>query len=362
MIPVIKRLGFAGLSALNLEWLKKISPINVISPFHHLVADEPVPYIDTLYPYKNSRQFEADLDYFLKNFRPLTLPEVIQQAKTGRPFDKPGFLLCFDDGLKQVYETAAPILLRKGVPAAFFLNSAFVDNKDIFYNFKKGLILDKLDRNPVDEKTVKEAGVLLGRTFTTSQELRTAIRAINYLDRHLVEGLGRLFELDFETFRQQQRPFMTTPEIKELISKGFAIGSHSIDHPLYALLPLEEQIRQTRESTEWTVKTFDLPYKAFAFPHIDTGVGNAFFDTFLGTHAQTGNRQAPNTQTGSGPASSPQIDLLLGNSTGMLENRPRVIHRFIGENPAIPIDTMVKSVLAYGAVRSKIGRQFVRRD
>src|ERR1700712_2022896 len=161
MTPVIKRLGFAGLSALNLEWLKKISPIGVVSPFHHLVADEPVPYIDTLYPYKNSRQFEADLDYFLKNFRTLTLPEVIQQAATGRPFDKPGFLLCFDDGLRQVYETAAPILLRKGVPAAFFLNSAFVDNKDVFYNFKKGLILDKFDRQPVNAATIKEAGILL---------------------------------------------------------------------------------------------------------------------------------------------------------------------------------------------------------
>ncbi|WP_431217293.1 polysaccharide deacetylase family protein [Puia sp. P3] len=29
-------------------------------------------------------------------------------------------MICFDDGLRQVYETAAPILLRKGVPAAFF--------------------------------------------------------------------------------------------------------------------------------------------------------------------------------------------------------------------------------------------------
>src|SRR5258708_2042973 len=328
MTPVIKRLGFAGLSALNLEWLKKISPINVISPFHHLVADEPVPHIDKLYPYKNSRQFESDLDYFLKNFRPLSLEEVIRQAKTGRPFDKPGFLICFDDGLRQVYETAAPILLRKGVPAAFFLNSAFVDNKDIFYNFKKGLILDKFDRSPIDEKIIKEAGALLEKKFTSKQELHASIRSINYLNRHLMEGLGQLFQLDFETFRKEQRPFMTTPEIKELIAKGFAIGSHSIDHPLYALLPLEEQVRQTRESTDWTIRTFGLPYKAFAFPHIDTGVGNAFFEEFVGSPPSETGRSS---ETGDRPqiSGSPEMDLLLGNSTGMLERHPRVLHRFI---------------------------------
>jgi peptidoglycan/xylan/chitin deacetylase (PgdA/CDA1 family) len=370
MIPVIKRLGFAGITALSMEWLKKVSPIRVISPFHHLVSDEPVPYIEKLYAFKNSRQFEADLDYFLSNFRPLSLEEVIQQEKTGRPFEKPGFLLCFDDGLRQVYETAAPILLRKGVPAAFFINSAFVDNQDIFYNFKKGLILDKFDRSPVDkkssvdEKVIKEAGELLGQKFASARELRTSIRSINYLNRQLMEGLGRIFELDFEAFRKEQRPFMTTAEIKELIAKGFAIGSHSIDHPLYALITPEEQIRQTRESTDWTIKTFGLPYKAFAFPHIDTGVGHAFFEEFVGSASpgiSGGSSEIGHTSPGTGHP-VPEMDLLLGNSTGMLEQHPRVIHRFIGENPAIPIDTMVKSVLAYGALRKKIGRPFVQRN
>ena len=342
MIPLIKRLGFAGIRTIPLKWLKRTSPIRVISPFHHLVSDEPVPYIEKLYAFKNSRQFEADLDYLLRHFRPLSLEEVVQQEKTGQPFEQPGFLMCFDDGLRSVYETAAPILLRKGVPAAFFINPAFVDNKDIFYNFKKGLILDKFDRTTIPESTLAEGGRLLGQKFATPAELRTSIRSVNYLNRHLMDSLGYLFQLDFDTFRKEQRPFMTTQQIKELIAKGFGIGSHSIDHPLYALLSLEEQLRHTRESTDWVTRTFELPYKAFAFPHIDTGVGHAFFEALVG-----------------GP--SPEMDLLMGNSTGMLEAHTRTLHRFIGENPAIPIEAMVKSVMAYGAVRKKMGRPFVQR-
>jgi peptidoglycan/xylan/chitin deacetylase (PgdA/CDA1 family) len=350
MIRVIKRIGFAGISTLNIEWLKKRSPLEVVSPFHHLVSDEPVPYIEKLYAFKNSAQFEADLDFFLRHFHPFTLEEIIQHIRTGRPFDKKGFLICFDDGLRQVYETAAPILLRKGVPAALFLNSAFVDNKDIFYNFKKGLILDKFDRSNVSNNLLQEAARVLAQNTDaitqfqtgTIPQLRSAIRSINYLNRRLVDELGPLFGIDFEEFRLRQRPFMTTPEIKELIAKGFAIGSHSIDHPLYALLPLDEQVRQTRESTDWVIKTFGLPYKTFAFPHIDTGVGHAFFQHFVDPAA-------------------PQMDLLLGNSTGMLERNPRVLHRFIGENPYIPIDRMVKSVLAYSAIRKQLGGGYVQR-
>src|ERR1700744_5122617 len=259
MIPVIKRLGFAGISALDMEWLKKRSPIGVIAPFHHLVSDEPVPHIDKLYPYKNSRQFEADLDQLLRHFQPLGLDDIIRQQQTGRPFEKKGFLISFDDGLKQVYETAAPILLRKGVPAALFLNPAFVDNKDLFYNFKKGLILDRLDNTRNPEKFLAPAFGPFGQKFDTVPQLRAAIRSVNYLNRQLMDALGPLFDLDFDTFRLEQKPFMSTQQIKELIAKGFGVGSHSLDHPLYSLLPLNEQLRQTRESTNWVVNPFSPP-------------------------------------------------------------------------------------------------------
>lgn len=343
MTPVIKRLGFAGISALDMEWLKKRSPIGVIAPFYHLVSDEPVPHIDKLYPYQNSRQFEANLDELLRHFQPLGLDDIIRQQQTGRPFEKKGFLISFDDGLRQVYEVAAPILLRKGVPAALFLNPAFVDNKDIFYNFKKGLILDRLDNDRTPEKFLPSAAVPFGRKFDTVPQLRAAIRSVNYLGKQLMDALGPVFNLDFEAFRREQQPFMSTPQIKDLIAKGFGVGSHSLDHPLYSLLPPDEQLRHTRESTDWVVGTFSLPYKVFAFPHVDTGVRNDFF------------RQLTDPQ-------HPELDLILGNSTGMQERHPRVLHRFIGENPAIPAATMVKSVLAYSALRSALGRPFVRRD
>jgi peptidoglycan/xylan/chitin deacetylase (PgdA/CDA1 family) len=349
MVPIIKRLGFAAISGLSLDWLKKRSPIDVISPFHHLVADERVPYVEKLYAFKNAKQFEADLDYLLKHFRTVTLQEAIQQQEPNRPpriadkSRKPAFLICFDDGLRQVYETAVPILLRKGVPAALFINPAFVGNKEIFYNFKKGWILHKLDDMDPGNAALNAAGDLFGRKIDTHAELVTAIRSINYLNRDLTDQVGRLFGIDLEDFRKKQRPFMTAAEIKELAAKGFGIGSHSIDHPLYSLVSPEEQLRQTRISTDWVVKEFNLPYKAFAFPHVDTGVGMNFFHELL-------------------DSKNPELDLIFGNSTGMLEDHPRVLHRFIGENPAIPLDRMIKSVLAYSAVRKIVGRSFVQRS
>jgi len=340
MTSAIKRIAFAGVSSLNIQWLKKRSGLDVISPFHHLVSDEPVPWIDKLYGYKNSRQFETDLDWLLRNLRPLTLEQVAEQAQSGRPFAEKGFLICFDDGLRQVYETAAPILLRKGVPAAFFLNPAFVDNKSVFHNFKKSLILDRFDRTTITPGLLKAAGDILGIQATAADQLRKGIVGVNYLNKQLFDGLAPLFDLDFENFRREQKPFMDSDQIRRLIAQGFSVGAHSIDHPLYSLVPLAEQLRQTRESTAWVQEQFAPRYKTFAFPHVDTGVSKAFFDELVSP----------------GP-----LDLILGNTTAMLEPNPRVVHRFIGENPDIPIDRMVKTVLSYNIARTALGKQYIRR-
>ena len=303
-----------------------------------------------------SRQFEADLDYLLRHFRPISLQELLQRQQSPIPPGKKEFLLCFDDGLRQVYETAAPLLLRKGVPAALFINPSFVDNTSIFYNLKKGWLLHRMSALPADRPLLQAAGQIFGRPLHSPGQLRAAIRSINYLNRSLVEEVGKLWELDFEGFRKEQRPFMTLAELKEMADRGFAIGAHSMDHPLYSLIPPDEQLRQTLDSVRWVTDTFGLPYTVFAFPHVDTGVQKDFFQQLvppsyeqLSSHEQL-------------PASHPELDLVLGNRTGMLEHNPRILHRFIGENPAIPAESMVKAVLAYSLARQRIGRSFVQRS
>jgi peptidoglycan/xylan/chitin deacetylase (PgdA/CDA1 family) len=365
----LKCLSFSGAAALGIEWLKKKSPLNILIPFHHLVSDEPVPAIERLYSFKNSRQFEEDLDYLLRHFKPVSVSDIIDREKSGIPFKDQRFLLTFDDGLRQVYEVVAPILWRKGVPAALFVNPSFVDNKELFYDLKKGLLLDKLAGfaglavQPPDtsrltgypsrlppglrplEQILAEAGNIFGQVFFSCAELETAVRSIHYLNKGLADKLGCLLELDFESFRREKKPFMTKEEIKTLAGKDFFIGAHSIDHPLYSLVGLQEQLRQTLESVDWVAGIFGQSYRIFAFPHVDTGVSHGFFQQLMG--AET---------------SPSALDLILGNSTGMMEKHPRVLHRFIGENPAIPAEKMVKAVLAYSILRKNLGKSYVKRQ
>jgi peptidoglycan/xylan/chitin deacetylase (PgdA/CDA1 family) len=339
-----KNVLLSPLRLTNIRWLQRLSPLPLLCPYHHLVSDEPVPYIDPLYAYKNSRQFETDLDYLLRHFRPVSLTDLVQQLSSSPNAGPPpgSFLLCFDDGLRQAYDIALPILLRKGVPAALFVNPAFVGNKTIFHDFRKGWLLHKLSLAPISAAVTKEACHLLGCNAPSTGRLRNAISCIDYSTRSVLDPLGSLLEVDWHEFARKHRPAMTLPELETWIAKGMSVGAHSMDHPLYSRLPLREQLTQTLDSMDWVSGNLDIPYRTFAFPHVDTGIGGAFFQQLF-------------------DAARPP-HLVLGNSTGMREARPRVLHRYIGEDPARSAATMTKAVLAYSSFLNFIGSPYAGRS
>ncbi|HYQ58821.1 MAG TPA: polysaccharide deacetylase family protein, partial [Draconibacterium sp.] len=106
----------------------------VFLPFYHVVSNKKLPHILN-YPVINEKEFERELDFYLKYFTPVTLEELVNSSTAGNCFH-----ISIDDGLKECTEVIAPILYKKGIPATFFVNSGFVDNKNLFHRYKASLL------------------------------------------------------------------------------------------------------------------------------------------------------------------------------------------------------------------------------
>lgn len=59
--------------------------------------------------------------------------------------------------------------------------------------------------------------------------------------------------------------------------RGFSIGAHSIDHPEFRFLEMDERIRQLQLSMQFICEKFDSPVKAFSFPFTDHKINQDFF-------------------------------------------------------------------------------------
>jgi len=211
-----------------LRTLINISKQQLILPFYHLVSDDAPHFVNGLYKPKSIQQFKTDLDFLLKYYQPITLEQVIHYNKGKIKLEKPSFHLTFDDGLANFYHIVAPILTEKKIPATVFLNTDFVDNKELFYRYKEVL----KHKNS---------------TFNT------------------------------QTFLSTEKPYLSLKQIKELQQQGFTFGAHSKNHPNYTTISLEEQLIQTLESVKWITTNLQEKYAVFSFPFYDTGVSKAFF-------------------------------------------------------------------------------------
>lgn len=284
-MKLLKNIFDFSLEFLPFSILKRIQKQKLILPLYHIVSDAKLPHIIHCYSYKNPKQFEKDLNIFLRHFNPISLHDLVQSINNLNEIRQRSFLITIDDGYREVYDIIAPILLKKSIPAVFFLNSAFVDNKNMSYRNKTSLIIDNLQNN-AQSFPLNEIQVLLRDNDIINNDLKSAILSIQYHQKYILDDIAKLMNIDFDLYLKEKEPYLTSVQISELIKNGFDIGSHSIDHPLYKYLTLEEQLRQTRESFNFLEEKFPMPYKVFAFPHNDRGVKSFFKETHFNGEIQ----------------------------------------------------------------------------
>ena len=227
-------------------------------PFYHTVSNKKLPHILN-YPFQNSAQFEEELDYYLKYFKPVSLEYLLENPHSK---DKV-FHLSFDDGLKECADLIAPVLLKKGIPATFFVNSSFANNQALFHRYKASLILSELIANPNPE-----ADFILNNNGLNQQNiLQTNISKVDILD-----AVANILDISFSQFLKTQNPYLTTEQITKLKNDGFSIGAHSENHPEFWTISEEEQLAEIEQSTNWVIEKFNPKIKTFAFPFTDSGV------------------------------------------------------------------------------------------
>ena len=313
--------------------VKHLPYLDLLVPYYHVISDAPVPHVKHLYEHKGVQEFGEDVDFLLRHYTAIGLPDLLDALREGRTLPKRSLLLTFDDGFREMAEIVAPLLRAKGVPAAFFITSAFTDNRALCYQHAASVVAERLtkDLSPVLAEKVR---TIIAPTGVDSSDLAAAVVSIPYRHREAVDDVAQVLGVDTQEYLQRERPYLTGEQVTTLVKDGFAVGAHSIDHPLYAALTLEEQLRQTRESVQYVRETYGLGYAAFAFPHHDRGVSRPFFKELF---------------------DSGELDISFGTGGPRLDAWPRNIQRISFERPRMAARKIVVYAAARGLYRNITG-------
>ncbi|QTE23987.1 polysaccharide deacetylase family protein [Polaribacter cellanae] len=254
-----------------LKNLISISKQRTMLPFYHKVSDEKQTFENFLYTPRKILSFKNDIAILNKYYTPISMQEFIAVSKSRKKSKQNYFHITFDDGLSNFYKVVAPILLKEKIPATVFVNSDFIDNKALFFRYKASLLFQFYSKSSPKIKNKYHD------FFEDNQKIKEKLLGVNFNNKEILDRLANEINYSFEDYLQTEKPYLSSIEIEELIEKGFTVGAHSKNHPLYSEIPFETQITQTKDSLDWLIKNFNLDYKVFSFPFTDLNVSKKFF-------------------------------------------------------------------------------------
>lgn len=339
---IIQHFFYHAGHSINLDCLIGFSKQQLFLPFYHVVSNQSLTHVKELYRIRDIKTFREDLKFLQTHFTSITIEDLNEQVINKKPFSKPSFHLTFDDGLKEMLTEVAPILKEQGIHATFFINSAFVDNKDLFYRYKVSLLIHYFKHHKPSAETSKEIYSIFANQGILKSNLKENFLAVSYSNKHILDQIAVLVGFDFQDYLKKNEPYLTTEDIHQLKNMGFSIGAHSIDHPEYQYVSLEEQLRQTQKSIDFIKTTFNLPYSYFSFPFSDENVSKAFFEKLYSKENNL-------------------VDLSFGISGLKKDSYSQHLHRFPMEGSQLSAKQLIKTEYLYYILKSFIHKNTIAR-
>jgi len=207
------------------------------------------------------------MEYMKSNYTILDMQRVYDVLKRGIEFPKKSALITFDDGYKDNFTNAYPILIKHKIPAIFFLTSGNIDERELFwwdilrYAIKKIYAATKMNDIILDiggKKTFSVRNLVHMENYLKEVPSSTRKAAIaKLIDDYSVDIQSELVE----------EQLLTWQEIREMADGGMDFGSHTVDHSILTRMPLEEAQWQISKSKEKIEEEIGKEIFSFAYPN-----------------------------------------------------------------------------------------------
>ena len=210
----------------------------------------------------STAMLERHIEFLARHFDFISVDEVGEAARAGRPFTRPVAAITFDDGYEDVFDHAVPLLTRKGVPAAVFVvtdlvgSAAWQIHDKLYHLVEKGFSLWQNPRNELH-------GVLSGLGLPASDILRdrAAVKSPHLAVSALLPNLSlddvrrvmQSLECHVGNGFVRVPRTMSWPMLRQLCADGFTVGSHTRHHvslPMESAASRDNELRVSKQTLE----------------------------------------------------------------------------------------------------------------
>jgi peptidoglycan/xylan/chitin deacetylase (PgdA/CDA1 family) len=238
--------------------------------YHRVVDNDAVRDGSAIPPMLVSRRMlERHLDWIGRRFRFVSLDELGSQLESWEARAAPVAAVTFDDGYRDVYEHAFPVLARKGIPAAVFVVTDWIGRSSPMPHDRLYLMLTRAwltARTVLARLAVVPSGNGLQRALNdpfsalrlllTTLPQREIARVIAALEEETAVDEGAL---------EGQRP-LSWEMLAEMHHAGIVVASHTKTHPVLTRETGPRIMEETVDSRRTLERRLGTRVDHFAYP------------------------------------------------------------------------------------------------
>lgn len=201
------------------------------------------------------------------------LTDAVRDLQNGqrRPWQTSRFaMITFDDGYRDNFELAFPVLKSHGVPGAFFLATGFLDQPKLAWWDEINWMLRSSDCRQLDlpanwfVEPLSLAGP--GKQSAIRDLLQLYYRLDGSRTTQFLDAIGNAAGTGRVSNRAPGDLWMTWDMVREMRHAGMSFGAHTVSHPILANLSNEEQSDEILESRLRIESELGQPVTALSYP------------------------------------------------------------------------------------------------
>jgi len=208
---------------------------------------------------KTSRQtFEEHLSYLSRHYKIIRLTDAVERFQRGTKLPNRSVVITIDDGYKDFYEIAFPVLQKFNVPATIYLVTDFVNENCWIWTDKARYVLcrTKMERLDIEICGTKFDQALGGpdSRLILAGALNTELKRLSDEDKDArIAGLAKALKVDIPDRPTEGYRAFGWDDARKMAAAGIEVGSHTATHPILtnvASSRLESELRIAKSAIE----------------------------------------------------------------------------------------------------------------
>jgi peptidoglycan/xylan/chitin deacetylase (PgdA/CDA1 family)/CelD/BcsL family acetyltransferase involved in cellulose biosynthesis len=285
---------------------KRRRPAVRILYFHRVNNDG-----DPFFPAMPTDCFERQIRFVARHYRLVSLSDAVRRLREGGP-PEPVVAITFDDGYRDNYTHALPILERYGATATIFLATGSIDSREPLWFEKLALAVKKTPHAFIDLELDIPRRIWVRdekERLSANDQIYAILRQLPDVQRRewLDEILKQLGSTDAG---ERNGKMLTWDDVRHMRQRRIAFGGHTVTHPFVSRLSPEQAAWEFSESKRRIEQELQTEVEHFAYP---SGREQDFAASNKELLRQTGYKAAVSTIWGVNHPSTDPLELRRGN-------------------------------------------------